>query len=326
MHSGENETVLSSMISSSEGSYSLFSLIGASSRFEHHPIRPFVHMLPSMPKRIAILLHHRDIRDLTGHRQLVWYMADVWEEMGLETEVFRGIPSSPAPFDLLLPHIDLTKVPTNYVRFMEKFPRVLNRQLTDISKRKISQNLLDRDTRYDGPVIVKTDANSGGMPERHNRGVSRRIGDRMLQMISPGTVRHMHPARYAVFEEKSLVPDTVWRNRNLVVERFIPEREGEYYCNRICFFFGNVVLGSRIYSKSKVIKADAIEHMETVDVPPEILRKREELGLDYGKFDYVVHKGEVHILDANKTPGAVESIAVNTSMAERLAPGIAAYL
>ena len=31
---------------------------------------------------------------------------------------------------------------------------------------------------------------------------------------------------------------------------------------------------------------------------------RQELGFDYGKFDYVVHDGRPVLLDANKTTGA----------------------
>ena len=36
----------------------------------------------------------------------------------------------------------------------------------DISKSKISANILRRDDSHSGPVIIKTDLNSGGLPEK----------------------------------------------------------------------------------------------------------------------------------------------------------------
>lgn len=109
------------------------------------------------------------------------------------------------------------------------------------------------------------------------------------------------------------------------MERYIPERDGAYYCIRICFFLGDVVLNHRVYSKAKVIKGSRVAYSEPVEVPAGIHAKRSEMGFDYGKFDYVIHEGEVHILDANKTPGTLGEQAVNVSVAEKLAVGIQAY-
>ncbi len=279
-----------------------------------------------MASRLAILLHHREIRELSEHHHLISYMVDVWQGMGLDIVVFRGIPSAPCRFDVLLPHIDLTVIPPEYQLFCARFPMVLNRKLHDISKRNISQNLVDKHADYDGPVIVKTDANYGGFPEYNNRRVIEKVADRIYSFFKPAHIRKIHPSKYPVYEEKSLVPVAVWKNKRLVVERFMAEREGEYYCNRICFFFGHVVLNYKIYSKSAVIKSGDIEIMEPVKAPQELLVAREELGLDYGKFDYVMNDGKVQILDANTTLGGAKSIELNTMMAEKLAVGISKYL
>ena len=35
-----------------------------------------------------------------------------------------------------------------------------------------------------------------------------------------------------------------------------------------------------------------------------MVKLREQMGFDYGKFDYVIHEGKPILLDANKTVGA----------------------
>ncbi|HEX2879540.1 MAG TPA: hypothetical protein VHO25_08375, partial [Polyangiaceae bacterium] len=37
---------------------------------------------------------------------------------------------------------------------------------------------------------------------------------------------------------------------------------------------------------------------------PEIVKRKEELGFDIGKFDYVMHEGRPVLLDTNKTVGS----------------------
>jgi hypothetical protein len=44
--------------------------------------------------------------------------------------------------DLLIPQIDLTHTPSNYVEYIRSYGNVANRDLDDISKRKISTHLL----------------------------------------------------------------------------------------------------------------------------------------------------------------------------------------
>jgi hypothetical protein len=65
---------------------------------------------------------------------------------------------------------------------------------------------------------------------------------------------------------------------------------------------------------------------ETLDVPLELLEIRDRLGFDYGKIDYVVHQGKVHIIDANKTPGILASGDFSASICGKLAKGIQNYL
>ena len=75
-----------------------------------------------------------------------------------------GIDRAPRA-DLLVPHVDLTHMPSDYAAFVDRYPAVLNRTVKDISKRRISDNLVRQDASWDGPVIVKTNLNCGGLTE-----------------------------------------------------------------------------------------------------------------------------------------------------------------
>jgi hypothetical protein len=273
---------------------------------------------------ITIFLHERDLYpDLNRH--LIWYIADHWKKMGLSVDVVKGIPAESYDRDVILSHIDLTKVPVKYSKYLDRFPVVLNRKVTDISKRHISRNLVSEDSQYPGPVIAKTNNNFGGLPESYQEGWLGRFFTMTGRIFRPGMIQTMDPQNYQVFESISSVPDIIWNNAKMVVERFIPERDGDYFCIRICFFLGDIILNHRVYSKSKVIKGGAVEFSLPSEIPPEIHEIRKNMGIDYGKFDYVVHDGKVHILDVNKTPGILGNPEIDNRVAEKLAAGIYQY-
>ena len=55
--------------------------------------------------------------------------------------------------------------------------------------------------------------------------------------------------------------------------------------------------------------------------------ERERLGFDYGKFDYVIHRGTPVLLDANRTPGNPRSLQEHVKKgALNLAEGLDALL
>jgi hypothetical protein len=68
--------------------------------------------------------------------------------------------------DILIVHVDLTCVPDEYLEFAQKFPVVLNGQIKDVSKRSFSSLAIQTDSDYKGEVIVKTNANYAGWPEK----------------------------------------------------------------------------------------------------------------------------------------------------------------
>jgi hypothetical protein len=61
-------------------------------------------------------------------------------------------------------------------------------------------------------------------------------------------------------------------------------------------------------------------------VPEAIVKRRQELGFDYGKFDYVIHDGSAILLDANSTPGASRSSQRVKAYAAHLAEGFLPWL
>src|SRR5262245_35758307 len=91
-------------------------------------------------------------------------MNAAWRPAGVDVVVHQGLRNAPEA-DLAILHVDLTVTPPEYLELGARYPRCLNLAVTDISKRRISRNLVTRDDDYDGPVMVKTDRNYGGRPE-----------------------------------------------------------------------------------------------------------------------------------------------------------------
>jgi len=261
--------------------------------------------------RIVVLLHERDGK---AHetRYILWFLCERWRAEGHEVEVVRGLRPFPEP-DLVIPHFDVTVVPEAYGRFLARYPRVLNRDVLDISKHAISRHLVREGDGWDGPVIVKTNLNCGGQPERRLFG-RRRFGRRRI----------MDPAAYPIYDSLREVPARFRRNGDFVVERFLPQRDGDCYCMQIYSFFGDAWVNSRLWGTAPVVKAGRVVKREYVPVPDAIVAERRRLGFDYGKFDYVIHEGVPVLLDANRTPAFAGAIdAGRRERAERLATGLA---
>jgi len=251
--------------------------------------------------KIAVLTHARDRLESTSY--LLNLLIDAWQKSGIEIVVLRGTERFQAA-DALILHVDLTVIPQDYVAFSLRYPVVINGRVHDISKRRISANLLRAGEPHQGEVIVKTDLNYGGHRERKQarRSRLRRVLFKRLPWSWTG---NLSPETYPIFSSPAAVPRAVWHNPRLVVEKYLPEREGEHYCLRQWVFFGDREINQRVFSPHPIVKSENVIHRE-YDVPvPEALRAmRSKLGFDYGKFDYVLVNGEVALLDANRTPSA----------------------
>ena len=94
--------------------------------------------------------------------------------------------------------------------------------------------------------------------------------------------------------------------RRTVAEQLVEEAGGDARC-------------VRVVARDRTVKGEGIFRRETIEIPPEIRARRKQLGIDYGKFDFVIHEGKPYLLDANKTPGRPPSAAIVPILAEGLA-------
>jgi len=247
-----------------------------------------------MPKTIMILFHAREKPSMNF---AVGAFERNWREMGYQIEHHYGIPVSAKRADILFPQIDLTQVPPSYKRYIENFDGiVVNRRIHNISKRNFSESLVHPGDEYQGPVIVKSDANNFGRPEW-------RLAPRwkkLLLLISGKKPKQT--ADYHVFAHSGLVPRKFLLSKRYIVEKFLPEKEGKFRYLRIYYFLGNQGRSIRLKSTFDIIKDLNSTERKNIDTPVELIDLRKRLGLDYGKIDYVMHKGRAVVLDINKTP------------------------
>jgi len=251
-----------------------------------------------MVASLVILTHAR--QGLDPGYFLAAIADEVWRPAGRTVLLHQGL-RAPPPAESALLHIDLTRVPPAYVALAEGYPRTVNAGVTDISKRHIADGLVVPGDGYEGPVIVKTDLNHGGLPERRlRRGLLAALHDRLPDRWSgrpPG-------GAYRVYERAAQVPAWVWRRPELVVQRFLAERHGSHYALHQWFFLGQASIVSTLLGAEPLVKwqnrAGSLPLHD--EVPGELRRRRAELGFDYGKFDYIVQDGRAWLLDANTTP------------------------
>jgi hypothetical protein len=253
-------------------------------------------------RKIAIIVHPRD--KFHAMNNLLKLLAREWQQFGHQVSIAYG-PRDAREADCAVLHVDLTRIPQEYTAMLERYPVVINGSVHDISKRFVSTHLVRRGDRYGGPVIVKTDRNAGGESERrlgHGGWWGKRLSG-MARRLPWSWTGRLRSKAYPVFESPRHVPRSVWFNRRLVVEKFLTERRGDYYCLRQWIFFGNCERNVILFSRHPIVKANNIEYQEDIDgAPQELRRARRRLGFDYGKFDYAVVNGEVVLYDANRTP------------------------
>jgi hypothetical protein len=242
-----------------------------------------------------VILEHLMQRGV-GLPYMVYKFAELWRLRGHSVIVHHG-PDNPPRGDVAILNVDLTVIPAEYRSLLRHYPRVVNASVLDVSKRQFSQDILGRDSEYDGPVIIKTDANYGGRAEQLLR--SRALEAGAPCDITAGPVM----TKYPILASPREVPEDIWRTPGLVVEKFLPERDERGYYLRTWIFFGDRERSSRWRAAVPIIKSRDYIERETVPVPDEIRAWRTKLGFDFGKFDYV-HCDDRHVLlDVNRTPG-----------------------
>lgn len=292
-------------------------------------------------KRIAVLWH----RSSTGHAPfhasyVIELLASEWQKMGFDVQMLSGTGNMRSA-DVLIPHLDLTIIPHDYCMFMEQYPRVINKDVLDISKSRISSNLLHKNDSYGGPVIVKTDRNYGGLPEAHLgidsdrdrldlssvfEKVATKAWKKLTGRVPWKYVRYLKTSEYPLFPSIKAVPKGVFKNKSLVVEKYCPEREDNNYIVRYCYFFGDREISFLLRSSERNVKISNAFQIEEVPTPQEIHLIRRKMGFEFGKFDYIINGGKVVLFDVNRTPScsylSLEQGRPMWSLARRLADGI----
>lgn len=258
-------------------------------------------------KRIAVLLYKNDTQQ-TLKQHLIFLLAEYWRNDGHEVIFLFGTDKF-VPADLLFVHVDLSVVPDDYLEFAEQYSVVINGKIKDIRKSAYCTDLLEREDNWNGPVIVKSDKNSAGIPERTRSGFTGKFHDKALKafhhfigLSSPLTIRTA--LDYKIYDHLEDVPGIYFHHPGLVIQKFMPEMDEDLYCVRTLFFLGDQMSCAQLKSQHPIVKDyTAIQIDRTLKPHPDILKIRDELKFDYGKFDYVMHDGKAVLLDANKTVG-----------------------
>jgi hypothetical protein len=196
-------------------------------------------------------------------------------------------------------------VPENYLALGASYRRTVNGGARDILKTSVSKHLVRREDPYAGPVIVKTNANYGGVNEFIIATESGQTAWYDPDVERPWRKREiMDSLNYPIFASLREVPSGVWKNDRLVVEKFLPERldNGDYRAYNY-YFFGQREFASWLCGPVPVLKSSVTTSMGKADHIPQGVRDyRKACGLHYGKIDYTVVNGEAVVFDLNKTP------------------------
>jgi len=250
---------------------------------------------------IAILTHQ--FEDFQQSTYLLRHICGKWEQQGIRISIHKGVEHPLPHCDLLILHIDLSVIPQAYIDAINMQSNVINGNVDNIEKRTFSQLIVNERQQHTGPVIVKTNANCGGLPEQH---ISQMFTGETTRL---GVQRPLRKAKwlieYPIYQSTKEVPPGVWKNEHLIVEKLISERDGEgNYCIRCWIFFGDQEINYICHSPDAIVKSQRIVRREFVDeIPNELREIRKQKGIDFGKFDYGIVDGEVVLYDINKTPG-----------------------
>lgn len=280
-------------------------------------------------KKIAIIFHEQD-RKRPGH-YAVTSLAHFWRTEGIDP-VFVFGTKKVFPADLALVHVNLSVVPDEYLEYARDYPYALNGKVRDIRKSSFSQYRVRPDDPYEGKVIVKSNLNYAGKPERRTSG-NASVWKRFIRKLAspdPAETRQLpcfeSPLDYLIFDHRSLVPAEWFERSDIIVEKFLPEIRDGSYCIRNYYFLGDRGICVMKMGAHPIVNSATTTRIERVQVHPEMLSLRKTHYFDYGKYDYTLHEDVPVFLDMNKTPGTAHgSCPVDPLLHREWAAGILSY-
>ena len=279
--------------------------------------------------KLAIITHRWDIFHSLpdwhpkGPRPSAYLLHDIlesWAAMG--NHWVMTSPAKRLDADAAFLHVVPTVVSQEYCKLADTYPFAINAETWDITKRNVSLNLVTSDSDWAGSVIVKSNLNNFGKIEHLHNLRAQHAGRRPPHRNLPP------PFGYRVYDLLTQVPEPVWYDDRFVVEKFLPEDNGDgTFSLRTWVFLGERERCTRHIVPKAVSKADDVIRSEPCEVPQAIRDERSRLGFDYGKFDFVIHEGMPVLLDANRTPGNPRNLQEHVKKgAQNLAEGLDALL
>jgi len=262
-----------------------------------------------MQKTIAIIYHEMD-RQKKPRTYVISFLADVWREEGHHVIELFGIDEF-VPADIAILHVDLSVIPEAYMHFANQYPVVLNGKVKDIRKSSFTELRLTPNDSYNGPVIAKSNLNYSGRPERFLKRYElsklnwfKRFSIKVKNRLRNERLSFQGNQDYQVFDHLARVPAFYFEHSDIIVEKFISERDDGLFSVRCFHFLGDAYSCTRLTSNRPIVNGTSQIRLEQIVPDAEILAIRDALKFDYGKFDYVMHHGKASLLDANKTIGA----------------------
>jgi len=236
------------------------------------------------------------------NRHLIKVLAGIWREQG-HILSFGNRP--PPTTDAVIAHTDYSMIDEHFFRQVDEGIPVINSAARNILKSNVSQLLINENSKWHGPVIIKTDANCHAAEEYayHGLDLLRLLKIFAGRFVSWQWTGELPFRTYPILERTDQVPGWVWQDHRLVVEKFMPERDGELYVLRLWMFFGEQEYCMRVCSELPVVKSRKLVSVDLVEEVPDAVRSvRRKLGLDFGKIDFVMHGNDALVFDVNKTP------------------------
>lgn len=233
------------------------------------------------------------------------YIVDGLRRRGLAVSVReRAGDGGRAPAALL--HVDLTEVPKEILAAAAGYPFVVNGGVPSIRRTLYSAARIGRESGHAGPVIVKTVLNSGGRPEQRHaveRSLPARLAHFGRKLVGGAGGKYPY-FPYRVLATPDEVPEEVWDDEALIVERFLPGSLTLPIVKYRYLFCLEAEVNLRgvfddLLCRGKFIR----EHGTVPGVPDEVVAVRRSLNLDFGAIDYFMVDGKAIVVDANKTVG-----------------------
>src|SRR5439155_22629732 len=102
---------------------------------------------------------------------------------------------------------------------------------------------------------------------------------------------------YRIYDSLAEVPCADLEQNDVVVEKFLPEKEENLFFVRHYEFLGDRSTCTRLASRYPIVKDQTVVRIEEIDLHPEFVEVRIRLYFDYVTFDYLLTEGGLLLPD-----------------------------